>query len=271
MSEPPAIFTLPLAVLAFLWACDRRSLWAWLLPGFLFGLTALIRPEYLLGRRSPSPYSPRSGSVASEDGGPAWQRSAICPRRAPDADRPLDGPQHRRARTLGADLDRRRQGALRRHLPSPPTANTSRSRRCSSKRYQHRRTWRHTRRRLNDVDPTPLFDSRRQPLPGTAARHRPRQDRQARLLQVLRRRPDRLPGDDRPQGRTDMEQRRRRGDEQHRRTSAPGADRRLGLAGLWSCSLPPPMVGADRAWRRRSCSSPWSAPSPWPPPAATRS
>jgi 4-amino-4-deoxy-L-arabinose transferase-like glycosyltransferase len=47
-SEPPAIFTLPAAVLAFLWACERERLRAWLLPGLLFGLTALIRPEYLL-------------------------------------------------------------------------------------------------------------------------------------------------------------------------------------------------------------------------------
>jgi hypothetical protein len=47
MSEPPAIFTLPAAVLAFLWAGDRERLRAWLLPGALFGLTALIRPEYL--------------------------------------------------------------------------------------------------------------------------------------------------------------------------------------------------------------------------------
>jgi len=47
-SEPAAIFTLPAAVLAFLWACERQRLRAWLLPGFLFGLTALIRPEYLV-------------------------------------------------------------------------------------------------------------------------------------------------------------------------------------------------------------------------------
>ena len=47
LSEPPALFTLPAAVLAFLWADRRRSPAAWLLPGFLFGLTALIRPEYL--------------------------------------------------------------------------------------------------------------------------------------------------------------------------------------------------------------------------------
>src|SRR5665811_2281540 len=46
--EPPAIFSLPAAVLAFLWASERRDLRAWLLPGLLFGLTALIRPEYLL-------------------------------------------------------------------------------------------------------------------------------------------------------------------------------------------------------------------------------
>lgn len=47
-SEPPAIFTLPASVLAFLWASEQKRLRAWLLPGFLFGLTALIRPEYLL-------------------------------------------------------------------------------------------------------------------------------------------------------------------------------------------------------------------------------
>jgi 4-amino-4-deoxy-L-arabinose transferase-like glycosyltransferase len=64
-SEPPAIFTLPAAVLAFLWAAeldapraggtaalgegrrDRTRALKWLVPGFLFGLTALIRPDYL--------------------------------------------------------------------------------------------------------------------------------------------------------------------------------------------------------------------------------
>lgn len=56
MSEPPAMLTLPAAVLAFLWACDRERSsgirgrhagWAWLIPGLLFGLTAMFRPEYL--------------------------------------------------------------------------------------------------------------------------------------------------------------------------------------------------------------------------------
>ncbi|HEU4599820.1 MAG TPA: phospholipid carrier-dependent glycosyltransferase, partial [Solirubrobacterales bacterium] len=59
MSEPPAMLTLPAAVLAFLWASDRQRsvdpvptawgrLWPWLAPGILLGLTATFRPEYLL-------------------------------------------------------------------------------------------------------------------------------------------------------------------------------------------------------------------------------
>jgi hypothetical protein len=76
-SEPPAMFTLPAAILAFLWAADqgptgRRAgpvagqgssssqaagedprphathASRWLIPGLLFGVTAMIRPEYLL-------------------------------------------------------------------------------------------------------------------------------------------------------------------------------------------------------------------------------
>jgi hypothetical protein len=54
-SEPPAMFLLPAAVLAFLWASDpaeqaRGSCRGgrWLLPGVLFGCLALVRPEYLL-------------------------------------------------------------------------------------------------------------------------------------------------------------------------------------------------------------------------------
>jgi 4-amino-4-deoxy-L-arabinose transferase-like glycosyltransferase len=47
MSEPPAMLTLPAAILAFLWASERERTWAWLAPGLLFGLTAMFRPEYL--------------------------------------------------------------------------------------------------------------------------------------------------------------------------------------------------------------------------------
>jgi 4-amino-4-deoxy-L-arabinose transferase-like glycosyltransferase len=61
MSEPPAMLTLPAAILAFLWASDhgenafvsgmrrqKRSQLVWSAPGLLFGLTAMFRPEYLL-------------------------------------------------------------------------------------------------------------------------------------------------------------------------------------------------------------------------------
>ena len=66
MSEPPAMLSLPAAILAFFWAWDRTagrsgdgaaesqdgrargSAWSWLLPGFLFGCTAMFRPEYTL-------------------------------------------------------------------------------------------------------------------------------------------------------------------------------------------------------------------------------
>jgi hypothetical protein len=61
MSEPPAMLTLPAAILAFLWASDRvanavvpgmreqlRGVLPWALPGVLLGLTAMFRPEYLL-------------------------------------------------------------------------------------------------------------------------------------------------------------------------------------------------------------------------------
>lgn len=46
MSEPVAIFLLPATILAFLWA-DGRGPLAWVLPGLLMGLTALVRPEYM--------------------------------------------------------------------------------------------------------------------------------------------------------------------------------------------------------------------------------
>ena len=48
MSVPPAIFTLPAAVLCFWWADGRENWWAWIPAGLLLGLTALIRPEYMV-------------------------------------------------------------------------------------------------------------------------------------------------------------------------------------------------------------------------------
>ena len=49
MGEPLAMLTVGSAILAFLWAADEgRSAWAWALPGALFGVTAFVRPEYVL-------------------------------------------------------------------------------------------------------------------------------------------------------------------------------------------------------------------------------
>jgi 4-amino-4-deoxy-L-arabinose transferase-like glycosyltransferase len=51
-SEPPGIFLLPAAVLAFLWAADplgsRHPRMRWIVPGLSFGALALVRPEYLI-------------------------------------------------------------------------------------------------------------------------------------------------------------------------------------------------------------------------------
>lgn len=47
MNEPGASILLVCGVVAFLWASERRSPWAWLAPGGLLGLCALFRPETL--------------------------------------------------------------------------------------------------------------------------------------------------------------------------------------------------------------------------------
>lgn len=47
MNEPLAELSLTAAMLAFLWAYDARSPWAWAMPGFLIGLTVAFRPEAL--------------------------------------------------------------------------------------------------------------------------------------------------------------------------------------------------------------------------------
>ena len=47
LAEPVALFWLPAAMLAFLWASDGGRIWRWLAPGALLGLTTLTRPEYL--------------------------------------------------------------------------------------------------------------------------------------------------------------------------------------------------------------------------------
>ena len=118
--------------------------------------------------------------------------------------------------------------------------------------------------------PGAALQPRRRPLPRPAPRPGAGQDRQARLLQVLRRRPGRLPGDDRPQGRPDVEQRDRRSDELDRRARRPDPARRARPGRPRRCSPCGAAGGSWSRWRRRSRSSPRSARPPWPPRGATR-
>ncbi len=82
MSEPPAILTLPAAVLAFLWASEQTRLRAWLLPGVLFGLTAMFRPEYLAVGVALAVFALLLGLISpfvaeratSDGGGREWRR-----------------------------------------------------------------------------------------------------------------------------------------------------------------------------------------------------
>jgi dolichyl-phosphate-mannose-protein mannosyltransferase len=48
MNEPLSSITIVGSVLAFLWAADGRSAWAWALPGALIGLTVMFRPEAIV-------------------------------------------------------------------------------------------------------------------------------------------------------------------------------------------------------------------------------
>jgi 4-amino-4-deoxy-L-arabinose transferase-like glycosyltransferase len=47
MTEPLATTLLAAGVLGFIWAADGRGAVAWAVPGLLFGLLAMVRPEYL--------------------------------------------------------------------------------------------------------------------------------------------------------------------------------------------------------------------------------
>ena len=170
MSEPPAMLTLPAAVLAFLWAGGPPSRW----------------PQ---GERS-SPQGATARAVAGP--GPAVRPDGDVPARVPlrrrrlrrprrDSGRPrprLEAGARRRRPLLVVALllpivpwtirnqvvldrtCRSRPAAARRSTSapsSPPTANTSGSRR-SSPSATCSRDLRPTPKRSNEVDPTPLFD-----------------------------------------------------------------------------------------------------------------
>ena len=126
LAEPVALFWLPAAMLAFLWASDGGRPWRWLAPGALLGLTTLTRPEYLpfvalfallalarvwLGHRAAacSPASPPR-RCSSPPSAPCWRPGR---------------PATRSCSTASSGHHGRRQGAVRRHLPArrrPPAA-----------------------------------------------------------------------------------------------------------------------------------------------------
>ncbi len=267
MSEPPAILTLPAAVLAFLWASERERLWVWLVPGLLFGLTAMFRPEYLfVGAAFVVLAAIRVGMARGWRpglGGGGLLLAALLLPIVPWTIRNVDVLDRVVPISTGSGK------ALYVGTFLPADGEYQRVKAILVERYEGRRLDPHSRgpRRRR---PGAAVRPRRRPLSGAAARLGARQDRQREPLQVLRRRPGRLPGDDRAQGRPDVEQRRRRSDEQQPR--AGGADPASSPSAwpapcCWGCAA---AGGSWSRWRRRSSSSPPSAPPRWPPRAATR-
>ena len=157
MSEPPAILTLPAAVLAFLWASERSGR-RWCLAG----AGPAVRPDGDVPARVPARRRRlrrprrdpgRAGGAAGGRASPARpaRRSPCCCR---------SSPGRSATSTCSAAWCRSRPAAARRSTSAPscpPTANTSGSRRCCYQRYRHRDLAPDSEA-LNEVDPTPLFN-----------------------------------------------------------------------------------------------------------------
>ena len=242
---------------------------AWLLPGFLFGLTALIRPEYLIvGVAFAVLAAIRIGRARGLAPGPG--RRGAPPRRLP---RSRSSPG-RSATTivLGRVVPISTGGGKALYVGTylPADGEYQRVKALLVERYLHR-DLAPGLRGAGPGQPDAALRPRRRPLPRPAARLGARQDRQAELLQVLRRGPARLRGDDRPQGGADVERRRRRGDEQHAGRVVQVAARRCSASPASACSPGGDAGGSWSRWRRRSSSSPRSARPRWPRRAATRS
>ena len=189
LSEPIAAFTLSAAVLGLPvgGAIPGRRSWAWLVPGALLGATALTRPEYLmfalfLGLVVLVAMARRRGVRLGVAGGGAVRGRVRARARA------LDGAQLRRARPLRAGHDRRRQGAVRRHLPArrraPAAGEAGADPALRGQAGGHRPGGR------RHPDEGPARQGRAQ-VPGPRARRRARQDRPRELPQVRARGPGR--------------------------------------------------------------------------------
>ena len=231
-SEPPAMLTLPLAILLFLKAqppllslgeaeMDRAA------AASGGGLAVprcrvLLRPDGADPTRVPRSSrsrSSRSWRIASGGRGLAAGAEACgsCGSRGRDRgpDHPLDGPQHRHPRPGRPDQHRGRQGSLRRH-PAARRRRIPAGQGAAGEaipRPRPRTGLRSARQRRTDTALRP----RRRTLSRPSARPGPRQDRQGKLPRLHRRRPERVRGDDGSQGLADVERRRRRSDERDRR------------------------------------------------------
>ena len=194
------MFTLPAAVLAL--PLGRRAGAAaapgWL-PGLLFGLTAMVRPEYLLvGVAFALLAAIRVGRARGWRPGLAGRRRCCVAAFL----LPIVPWTVRNVVVLDRTVPISTGGGKALYVGTylPADGEYQRVKALLLERYLHRNL---------DPDsagarrgqPDAALRPRRRPLPGPAARLSPGQDRQAELLQLLRRRPVRLPGDDRAQGR----------------------------------------------------------------------
>ena len=135
LAEPVALFWLPAGDARLPVGVRRRAAgWRWLAPGALLGLTTLTRPEYL-------PFVAAVRAARAACGCGVGDRARACsPGSSPRlllvvaafaaCSRPGPSATCIVARPLRAGHDRRRQGAVRRHLPPgrrPPAAGQARS------------------------------------------------------------------------------------------------------------------------------------------------
>jgi 4-amino-4-deoxy-L-arabinose transferase-like glycosyltransferase len=155
MSEPPAILTLPTAVLAFLWAGEQERLRAWLVPGLLFGLTAMFRPEYLLvGIAFAVLAAIRVGSARGWRPGLAGGGLLVCALLLPIVPWTI-----RNADVLGRVVPISTGGGKALYVGTylPADGEYQRVKAILAERYLHR-DLAPSSAALDEVDPTPLFD-----------------------------------------------------------------------------------------------------------------
>ena len=170
---------------------------------------------------------------------PPWPAHRGAGRRCARAGLPgpcaaLDGAQLHRPRPLRAALDRRRQGALRRHLPAG-------GRRLPAGQGDPRRALPGAQPRAGLGGARPgqsraAVQPGRAPLSRSPPGQRPRQDRQAGAPQRHHRPPARLRGDAGQEGRADVGQRGRVGDREPGGSPRPTPARALRPGRARDCS-----------------------------------